>query len=133
MTSEGSRKSGLFFGLGEQLKGGGYEFAVFYLACNFRFSDRVAESCRGMGIAVRIDVSSIHKIGFAINPYREVAAFFIFHFKLALSAGCFHNLHLARGLLCVDADGEYKQEEYDKLFHDQLFIGKASGFKPCGM
>ncbi|ACU06786.1 hypothetical protein FIC_00319 [Flavobacteriaceae bacterium 3519-10] len=42
-------------------------------------------------------------------------------------------MHLARGLLRVDADAEYKQEEYDKLFHDELFNGKASGFIPSRM
>lgn len=64
----------MFFGrIRFQRKIAGFETAVHDLALHLGFSDGIAETVFGMGIAKRINVNAINKIGFALYPYGQVA------------------------------------------------------------
>jgi len=62
-----------FSGFRFQRKIAGFETAVHYFALHLGFSDSIAETVFGMGIAERINVNAINKIGFAFYPYGQVA------------------------------------------------------------
>lgn len=64
------------------------------LSLHFRFANGIAKAILRMSIAVVINGRAIHKIGFAIQPYRQVAAF-AFEAKPALTAGGFHHLRFS--------------------------------------